>query len=249
LKTRPEVTVCVLAYGDYPELIRRAVGSIRDRFPPGRYELAVGANSPGAATLEYLSGLQREGALARLTVSTTNLNKCGMMRRMFERVRTPWIWWFDDDSYVTDSSTFDRWLSIARRASARTMMWGQLAECDDPAEFTDLPDAVDFVRRAEWYRGLPPPDWRPGGKGEFDHEGKGRGDGRWIFILGGCWLIRARAVRALGWPDGRLVKLGDDVFLGEALRQQGWQMENVGSAGICLNPEPRRGEAGRATVG
>ena len=104
-----------------------------------------------------------------------------------------------------------------------------------------MDDVPDFVRSASWYRGLPAPSWRTGGKGEFDFRGLGTGDGRWLFILGGCFLIRAAAVRALDWPDHRLLRTGDDVFLGEAIRQQGWDQRDLGPLGVALDTEPRRG--------
>jgi GT2 family glycosyltransferase len=104
---------------------------------------------------------------------------------------------------------------------------------------------VPFVRSAPWYRGLPPPSWRAGGKGEFNFAGLGQGDGRWLFILGGCWLIRTSALRQLDWPDPRLVRLGDDVFLGEAIRQQNWTLGNLGTPHVALNTEPRRASATR----
>jgi hypothetical protein len=124
-------------------------------------------------------------------------------------------------------------------------MWGQLAWCDHPPILgPDLGDAVTFVRQSDWYRGLPPPSWRPGGKGAFDFERRGTGDGRWYFILGGCWLIRTRTMRALDWPDRRLIKTGDDVFLGEAIRQNGWKLGDIGTPGVALNTELRRGDPG-----
>lgn len=57
-------------------------------------------------------------------------------------------------------------------------------------------------------------------------------------------MIRTAAVRALGWPDPRLFKMGDDVFLGEAIRQQGWGLENLGMLGIAIGTGPGRGALG-----
>ena len=245
----PKVTICVLTYGDHPYLARRAIESIRAHCPRLRYELVVGANAVGAETRAYLERLRAERQLDHLIASAVNLNKCPMMRRMFERAQTEFIWWFDDDSYITEPRAWSEWIEAASSAPASTAMWGELYRCNTPGDFTDLDDVVAFVRKAPWYAGLPPPSWRCGGKGEFNFENRNCGDGRWDFIVGGCWLIRTSVVRALDWPDRRLVKLGDDVLLGEAIRQQGWQLGNIGSPGISINTEPRRGLVGSCARG
>jgi hypothetical protein len=241
----PEVTICVLTYGDYFELASRAIESIRRHCARSQYRLVVGANAVGSRTLQYLESLHTGGHIDELILSPVNLNQCPMMRRVFTNIKTEFIWWFDDDSYITEPSALERWLSVARRAPERTVMWGPVALCSHPVTFApDLDDVVAFVRTAEWYRGLPPPSWKLGGKGEFNYAGRGTGDGNWLFILGGCWLIRTAAVRALDWPDRRIIKMGNDVFLGEAIRQQGWEIENIGSPGVAINTEPRRGDPG-----
>ena len=55
-------------------------------------------------------------------------------------------------------------------------------------------------------------------------------------------MIRTSAVRTLDWPDINLVKRNDDVFLAEALRQQGWKFQCVGQPGVAINQASRRGE-------
>lgn len=240
----PKVTICILTYGDHAHLARRAIESVRTHCPRLEYELVIGANAVSRETRAYLERLEAHGSVDHLIDSPVNINKCPMMRRMFERVTADFIWWFDDDSYITEPGAWSAWVETARVASASTAMWGELYRCNTPGDFTDLDDVVSFVRKASWYRGLPPPSWRCGGKGEFNFDNRNCGDGRWDFIVGGCWLIRTSAIRALDWPDRRLVKLGDDVFLGEAIRQQGWQLGNIGSPGVAINTEPRRGSAG-----
>ena len=240
-----EVTICVLTYGDYPGLASRAIDSIRHNCPRPRYQLIVGGNALGTQTLHYLEGLQARGDIDELILSPTNMNQCPMMRRMFPKAESEFIWWFDDDSYITGADALDRWLEPARRAPSRTVMWGPLSLCDHPLTFApDLDDITAFVRGGDWYRGLPPPSWRTGGKGEFNFRGNGTGDGRWFFIPGGCWLIRTSAIRDLDWPDRRLIKMGNDVLLGEAIRQHGWELENIGNPGVAINTEARRGDAG-----
>jgi len=242
-RTAPPLTICVLAYGDHFDLAQRCIESIRARTPRALYRLVVGANAVGERTETYLQRLRRSGHIDRFHGSHVNLNKCPMMRRMFRGASTPYLCWFDDDSYVTEAGALERQLRIARRSPVKTVMWG-LQAGSDHSKFIDLADVRHFVRTAPWYRGLSPPDWRPGGKGEFNYEGRGRGNPWWQFITGGFWLIRTRAIRTLDWPDRRLVKLGDDVLLGEALRQQGWRFENTGASGIVVNEAPRRGEVG-----
>jgi GT2 family glycosyltransferase len=241
----PPVTICVLTYGNYYRLARRCIESIRQHGDRKRYHLVVGANSVGAETTTYLRSLLREGHIDHVYFSRRNLNKCPMMRRMFAEVDTKFIWWFDDDSYIREPEAMERHLRIAQQSPAATVMWGFEAECTHPSTFINIQDVKKFIRSAPWYGGLTPPSWEPGGKGEFDFQGRGQGDPRWRFILGGCWLIRTATVRALDWPDRRLIKLGDDVLLGEAVRQQGWQICNTMMEGVAINQARRRGRRGR----
>src|SRR6267378_3010740 len=98
----PPVTICVLTYGNYPHLVRRTLDSIQKYSPRSLYQLVVGANQPSAATIEYLSHLHDQGRIDRLVVSSANLNKNPMMRRMFARIESEFICWFDDDSYLLE---------------------------------------------------------------------------------------------------------------------------------------------------
>ena len=38
--------------------------------------------------------------------------------------------------------------------------------------------------------------------------------------------------------------MGDDTLLGEAIRQQGWDIMNIDNPGIAISTESRRGEIG-----
>jgi hypothetical protein len=238
----PPVSICVVAYGNYPHLARRCLESIRQFCERSSYRLLVGANAVGAETEAYLKSQYRAGHLDHLILSRRNLDKCPMMRRLFARVDTEFVWWFDDDAFLTRRGVLRRLVQTARRSPPTTVLWGAEYFCDYPPTPPEMPDLARFVRCAPWYRGLTPPFWAPGGKGEFNFQGRGTGDGRWVFITGGCWLARTSALQALHWPDRRLIRLNDDILLSEALRQQGWRHRRVGMAGIIMHGEPRRGE-------
>lgn len=237
----PPVTICVLCYGDFAELARQTIESIRLHCERGLYRLFVGGNAVCDATRQFLEELQRKGAIDRLILSETNINKCPMMRRLFQGVDTEFIWWLDDDSWISDPWALSERLERAREAPPATVLWGHHFFFGHERDFSYGTDVVEFVETAPWYRGLPPPSWKPGGKGLTRFQGREQGDGRWFFITGGCWFIRTSAVRALDWPDSRLIKRNDDVFLCEALRQQGWTFDDVGLLGVRINTKSRRG--------
>jgi GT2 family glycosyltransferase len=240
----PPATICVLVYGDYPDLASRCLESIRLHCDRALFRCIVGANCPGKMTLKILEELKAAGFIDRLIISPVNINKCPMMRRMFAEVDTEYIWWFDDDCCVTSSPALPELLARARSAAPEVVLWGEAAFCDHPLNFWHSDNAVEFVRTASWYCGLTPPFWAPGGKGELNFNGRGGGDGRWHFIVGGSWFCRAKALRHLDWPDRRLIKQGDDVLLGEAVRQQGWKMQDTRSWGVLLGLTSRRGDPG-----
>src|SRR5688500_6504674 len=118
----PMVTICVLTYGDYLELALQVIESIRTNCSRSQYRLVVAANAVGCETLDYLQSLERDGHIDRLVASPVNINKCTMMRRMFEGIETEFVWWFDDDSYVTEPGALGQWLEPALTAPEATVM-------------------------------------------------------------------------------------------------------------------------------
>jgi hypothetical protein len=233
------VTICVLTHGDHAPLVKRALNSIIEHTERAQYTLVAGANAVADPTREYLEELRTAGHVDTLVMSEFNLGKCPMMRRMFEHVQSEFVWWFDDDSYVTEPGALETRLRIARSAHPRVVMWGERYLCNATCTFFHG-DPVPFVRSAPWYRGLTPPFWEPGGKGEFDFNGEGTGNGQWVFLTGGGWFARFAALRAMDWPDPRISTFGEDVLTGEAIRQQGWEIQHIGQAGVELSAAERR---------
>jgi hypothetical protein len=89
---------------------------------------------------------------------------------------------------------------------------------------------LDWIRAAKWYQGLPC-------LRGVDREGNEAAE--FSFAAGGFWAARTDVLRQLDWPDPRLVQAYEDFLLGEALRQNQFQ---IGSFyhGISMHDAPRR---------
>ncbi len=142
-----KVSVCVVTYGDYLELLERCLGSIIQFFPREQYRLLVGTNAVSPRVAQYLDDLKKSGAIDTLILSEVNINKCPMMRRLFEQIETEFIWWFDDDSWVNGPDTFAHWLKAAQTAPPSTAMWGHVFYYSNVTNFS-RDDMVQWVRDA-----------------------------------------------------------------------------------------------------
>ena len=224
-----DFTVCVLLYGNHTDLARRCLDSIITRLPPEQYQLRVGLNEVCPATRIYVHGLALTGRLdMRIYESSDNIHKYPLMRRMLHDpaapLRTPYVIWFDDDSYLIGD--YRNWLDLVRDQMARAVMIGgkytmQLAG-----------NQYLWIRDQPWYTGRPvinPADKIP-------------------FITGGWWTLRTEVLTKHDWPSTELDHRGGDVMLGALCRQQGYAMASF-REGVAINADaqgheskaPRRG--------
>ncbi len=238
----PAVTICALTCGDNRRLIQRCLESVRRNCRRGAFRLVVGANAPSSRVLRYLLQLRAEGFIDRLHVSPVNLNKSPMMRRMFQGgIDTEFVWWFDDDSHVVQRTALARRLSVARRSSPQIVAWGHRYFMSHEDEFDCGCDLRSWIRAAPWYRGRPLPSWEAEPMKAATAPGQLKTpDGRWFFLTGGNWFARTPALQAMDWPDPRLVLQAEDILLGEAIRQQGWDFMDIGSLGMVVEAVPSR---------
>ena len=216
------MTAFVLLYGDYPELAKQFLEHWnRNAFG---LPLRVGMNGCGEATRRRVrESTACGGGCIQVLESETNLGKAPMMRRMFRSwpIHSEWIVWFDDDSFPFRAD-WESSLRVAIAAQPEAAMLGV------PAEVTMDVRMARWVESAPWYRGVP---WL----GEVGGEGLRRIE----FILGGFWVLRTEWIWRLDWPDARLGHFGDDVALGEAIRQQGGKLGFFRS-GVRIDTAPRR---------
>jgi hypothetical protein len=211
-----EVTVCVLGYGDYPHLMTRCLSSILAFCPRERIEIFVGLNNPSPMLDGVVAEQLAAGNVDRVFRSELNRNKCPAMREMFAEALTPYVWWFDDDSHIKEPSAYYRWMDAAYGLSPMVGAWGHVFYIGGSDYLKNQ------TRNAPWYRGLP-----------FEEN--------WWFPTGGCWMARTDVVHGLGWPHVGLIKRQDDVLFGEALRQNGFKIQDIGPSGVLISDHDRRG--------
>ena len=157
-----------------------------------------------------------------------------MMKRLFASsgapqggssgVATPFVMWFDDDSYITADSPHE-WLATVKEQMASTDMLGSVYSIRLKG------NQSSWVMRQPWYAGPPVPHLH-----------------RTSYCTGGWWTIRTDVLVKFQWPIPELVHRGGDVMLGELCRQQGLRINHFQN-GIAINADadgnesksPRRG--------
>jgi GT2 family glycosyltransferase len=135
-----------------------------------------------------------------------------------------WTLWCDDDTHFARPDWLQR-LALKIEHSPEVAMWGwihALWRRDDAI--------LEWIRRAPWFHGLP---FLKG----TDLDGKPAVE--FLFAPGAFWAIRTEVLRFLDWPDPRLIHANEDFLLGEALRQNGFPIENF-NYGVKVNDAPRR---------
>jgi GT2 family glycosyltransferase len=223
-------TIAVLCYGGHTHLAERFFTKLYHYTDPQRFTLRVGLNEVVPATLKLVQQHAARFGNIEIYEEPKNVFKSPLMRRMFyeKPLTTEWIIWFDDDSHVTRGDWLQR-LALKVEREPAVDQWGRGFALWQRGE-----KIVKFVQAASWYRGLPL-------MREADLEGHDAT--KFLFVTGGFWAMKTAAIRALDWPDRRLIQANDDFLLGEALRQNRCGI-GMFEYGVEINDAPRRnGEA------
>ena len=222
------VTIGVLFYGDFPRAADNFLSSLYDNTAESEFNLIIGANEVGKKTRKLVETVRSSKKnVVKSVDSPTNILKYPMMRRMFYEddgttrdpaVSTDWLFWFDDDSYVTSSL----WLPSAINYISEHKC-GMIGK----KYFVRLsPGQVSWLEASKWWLGKP--------------ISSNSGSNKVHFATGGYWGIESKLFFGLDWPDRRLSHNGGDMSLGEALRQRGIGVGNR-SDHVMINKMPRRG--------
>jgi len=132
-----QFSVCVLLYGDYPDLAKRCLGSIETSLDEGQtlvHDFRIGLNAVAPGVFEYVARWAQDiagnrGLPVYLFVPPHNVGKCPLMRRMFYQRSIPlarYVMWFDDDSFLVPTPGW--WQRVAEMISRADVIgqtgWG-----------------------------------------------------------------------------------------------------------------------------
>jgi len=220
------VTICVVCYGANAALARRFLGSLYGCTDSSLFTLRAGLNEVEPATLDLFREHAERFANVELFVEPKNIFKNPLMRRMLREqpIDSRWTIWCDDDTHFTRADWLQR-LAFKIEAEPEVVMWGMPHILWSRDEFVP-----EWIRHAAWFRGLPPVR-------ALDPDGVEAT--KFHFAAGAFWALRTGVLRALDWPDPRLVHANEDFLLGEALRQNGWRIGGF-HYGVKVNDAPRR---------
>ena len=90
-----KTTIAVLLYGDYPKLAERCLGPISQLHASG-VPVIICANEIGDQTRQVVSDL----GLKITFDENPQIFKYPMLTKVVAAVKTPYLMWFDDDSYI-----------------------------------------------------------------------------------------------------------------------------------------------------
>ena len=222
-----QVTICVICFGEHPALAQRFLTNLYRHTRTDFFSLRIGLNAACAETVELAQAAARAHGNISIHSECRNIFKSPLMARLLslKPIETDWVIWFDDDSFPYRSDWLPG-LRLRMETQPGVDVWGN-------PFFTEADDRVlRFIQTASWFRGKP-----------FNHA---KPTGEWSerpllsFVEGGFWAAKARVLRALAWPDPRLVHHGEDYIFGEALRQNGYRIGRYRS-GVRINQTERRG--------
>lgn len=231
-----KITICVLCYGPYPDLAERCLRSILLTVPPDRIDLRIGANEPSARTVEQIHA----SPATKFYIHDTNAYKYPVMREMLydptAPITTKYMLWFDDDTWVNDST----WLQVLCRtilaADDKTTMFGTPMYHDLKMYTRPGYDPRDWFRKAAWFKGR---NFRKRTNSAEDPAGT-----IIDFAVGWHWALRTDMLKTGMIPDSRLQHNGGDITIGEQIHQAGCKIGtwNTGKSYVAC---PSKADGGR----
>ena len=209
------VTIGVITCTQYSKRLQTMLASLYKHTPVDRFKLRIGYNGVPLEDIEDMRAFLKPYDNYSIFESVTNKFKCPMMKNMLVDVpvKTDWIVWMDDDIFIEADDWLDRLKADIDKMYGRkkheqskgTRLFGKrfYMAVDRPRQ--------EWIEAAKWYK------QRPVEKHENRHSVP--------FARGAFWALETAVFNEIGWPDERLTQLCDDIALGAAVWQAGYEME------------------------
>lgn len=212
-------TVCVLLYGDYPHLAHRCLSSLPSDAAFKTDTLRIGLNAVSAATRKIVA----DYGATNIWEYSENQLKYPVMREMLHGispVKTDYMMWFDDDSYIRERAVREWFEKVAKtmeteKADVLGSLYTRAWEGNQR----------QFIMQQPWYRGKSP------------YQRKNR-----LFPTGGWWTIRASLLYDYDYPWPYLRHCGGDALLGELCIQQDLKVVKFRD-GVAINADEHGNES------
>jgi hypothetical protein len=224
-------TIYALLYGDEYKLHERFLTSLFRYTPMEQVLVRLWCNTVGERTKDLIQSFGRSYMVGHLEymLCGTNVPKYKAMRTMFHTMwepKTPWIIWFDDDSYIDRSDWFKKTKAKIEESGPSCCYVGQ------PWYVHHLPGQWKFISQSGWFTGRPSEQCLTKKRG-VTAPGVN-------FAQGAYWWLKTDVMRKIDWPDPRLSHNGGDTLLGEAIWQQHLPFTRY-HYGVAVNKAKRRG--------
>jgi hypothetical protein len=194
-----EILIC--AYGDHPVLIKRLMESLF-KYSTLNHKIHVGLNVGSNESKTYLRGLLDSNKITTLIESNININKDPMMRILTDLVDSPYLIWFDDDTYVNEK---DWDVKLVKQVSAT-----QADVLGFPHVIGYNEKYLEFLKTRSWY----------------SNKIRERDPTTCYFPVGGLWVAKCEYLRTHNYPDRDMIhthysQWTGDMVVGDLLYQTG----------------------------
>lgn len=205
-----QFTVCALFYGDYPWLAQRLLESLRMAGEGYDIRYCFGLNNVCDTTQRAVTEFGKGRSGVSVYPGVSPYYKYPLMRRMLHTYKptTPYVMWFDDDSWIHPDAPRDFFDQIAAKMQRYDLI-------GVPYHMYLRGNQKQFIEDQPWYNGKPV-------RSKID------------FITGGWFTIRTELLIRHDWPPANFEHNGGDVMLGELCHQHDYRI-GYWSRGLCIN--------------
>ena len=207
-------TVCCLLYGDYPKLAYRCLKPISELYKSG-VQVRLACNEISDATKSVISELLPPTDNLIIVNNNPQIFKYPAMRTLFscEPIKTKYVMWFDDDSYIKDTNPV-KWLS-----SVESFMESSSADMIGSVYYVGITSKQNEWRRlhCSWFK-------------------PALSSNKTMFATGGWWTIKSCIIKKYDWPHKALKHRGGDVLLGDLIKHESLILKKYNN-GVAINAD------------